>query len=106
MTLKNRFQTEPVPTKAIHCPTGSAVVKAKALMKNPLPRTILSLMSSLCLLVAVDATAAQQTNTNFYQELAWAPDGSRLSFSLNKGRDHEIYMIRVDGSNLTNATKN
>jgi Tol biopolymer transport system component len=35
---------------------------------------------------------------------AWAPDGSRIAFSRQRGRDTAIYTVRPDGSSLTRVS--
>lgn len=46
----------------------------------------------------------QAAATIFYNELAWSPDGSRLSFSAMKEKTWDIYTMRADGSLLKNLT--
>jgi Tol biopolymer transport system component len=35
---------------------------------------------------------------------AWSPDGSRIAFATNRDGNYEIYMMKVDGSDLVNLT--
>ena len=37
---------------------------------------------------------------------AWSPDGTKIAFPSNRDGNHEIYLINVDGSGLTNLTNN
>jgi TolB protein len=64
---------------------------------------------------------AQEEEFTFYQELAWSPDGSRIAYSAMKvskagwekggyaaleGADYEVYVMKVDGSEVQRLTKN
>src|SRR5258708_21514920 len=40
----------------------------------------------------------------FHQDLAWSPDGSKISFSWNGEGNFEIYVMQADGSAVTNLT--
>jgi Tol biopolymer transport system component len=46
----------------------------------------------------------QRAQPGFYQDLAWSPDGSRVSFSWNGEGNFEIYVMPADGSAVTNLT--
>jgi Tol biopolymer transport system component len=54
-------------------------------------------------------SAAQQlpgTREGFHQDLAWSPDGSKISFSWNGEGNFEIYLMGDDGSGVANLTRN
>ena len=56
-------------------------------------------------LYVMNADGSGQTRltfNNFFDgNVTWAPDGLRLVFQSNQDGDHEIFIINVDGSNLT-----
>src|SRR5215469_14847308 len=52
------------------------------------------------------ANQSQSAQQGFHQDLAWSPDGSKISFSWNGEGNFEIYVMRDDGSAVTNLTHN
>ena len=68
----------------------------------------LFLLVWLLVLVAAETCQAQPENLMFYQDVSWAPDGSRLLLSRMdiKGDSytHRIYRINVDGTGYTKLT--
>jgi Tol biopolymer transport system component len=53
---------------------------------------------------ASSANQPQSTHQGFHQDLAWSPDGSRISFSWNGEGNFDIYVMQADGSAVTNLT--
>src|SRR5215813_262649 len=51
------------------------------------------------------ANQSQNTQQGFHQDLAWSPDGSRISFSWNGEGNFEIYVMQASGSAATNLTR-
>lgn len=49
-----------------------------------------------------DVLSMQGTATSAYP--AWSPDGARIAFQSNRSGDFEIWVVNVDGSNLTRLT--
>lgn len=47
---------------------------------------------------------APSTNTVFYQDVSWSPDGSRLTFSALRDGRWDIYLMRHDGSQTFRLT--
>lgn len=47
---------------------------------------------------------AQERQKIEYQALSWSPDGKRVSFTARKEGNWDIYVVNVDGSNLTRLT--
>jgi len=53
---------------------------------------------------ASSANQSQSAQQGFHQDLAWSPDGSKISFSWNGEGNFEIYVMQADGSAVTNVT--
>jgi Tol biopolymer transport system component len=53
---------------------------------------------------ASSANQSQNAQQGFHQDLAWSPDGSKISFSWNGEGNFEIYVMQADGSAVTNLT--
>ncbi len=45
-------------------------------------------------------------DNGFHQDLAWSPDGSKISFSCNAEGNFEIYVMRANGTDIRNLTHN
>lgn len=72
-------------------------------------KTLVPAILTVCLAFAGrSASAPPQLSTThgFHQDLAWSPDGSRISFSWNGEGNFEIYVMRDDGSAIMNLTHN
>ena len=46
------------------------------------------------------SSSARDTNPD------WSPDGTRIAFASNRNGQDEIFVVRLDGENLTNLTPN
>jgi TolB protein len=55
---------------------------------------------------ATGVNQARDVRQGFHQDLAWSPDGSKISFSWNGEGNFEIYVMAADGSAVTNLTHN
>lgn len=53
---------------------------------------------------ASSANEPQGLQQGFHQDLAWSPDGSKISFSWNGEGNFEIYVAQADGSGVTRLT--
>ncbi len=63
-------------------------------------------ISTLVLQTSSSPDVPQQAapKQGFHQDLAWSPDGSKISFSWNGEGNFEIYVMQADGSAVTNLT--
>lgn len=73
-----------------------------------LSATLFAACLTLILLVKdcspASADQSQSARQGFHQDLAWSPDGSKISFSWNGEGNFEIYAMQADGSVVTKLT--
>jgi Tol biopolymer transport system component len=48
---------------------------------------------------------AQTSESVFHISLAWSPDGSRIAFIAGNYPNSQIYLMKPDGSNLTQLSQ-
>ena len=60
----------------------------------------------ICIADLADETITKLTGEDLREEQDpdWSPDGRRLAFSATQGGNHDLYVINVDGTDLTRIT--
>ena len=65
-----------------------------------------SLVAVISVAVVLLLAGACGDDPGFDRSPAWSPDGSRIAFESFRDRNHEIYVMNADGSDVIQLTDN